>query len=166
MTSSPLPSPPSVADLAVRLARLEKTVDELEAAVTTSAADAPPIPTDAATNPAELRYPDLRTWVEEFYVVAFARPTGAEYRWCPMWWDHVEAILRLESLWRAWEYLRLDGQTGMAVWLRDHLDHQLPRLMAPAGPFARCSADRASRPHEPDQMLTAIHPPAGWPHYS
>ncbi|MEJ7784942.1 MAG: DUF4913 domain-containing protein [Solirubrobacteraceae bacterium] len=32
---------------------------------------------------------------------------------------------RLEALWRSWEYLRLDGNLGISVWMRDHLDHHM-----------------------------------------
>ncbi|KDA40857.1 DUF4913 domain-containing protein [Frankia sp. B2] len=154
---------PTVDDLAVQVARLEKTVYDLAAAAAASTDGALQTPADAQA-PAALCYPDLQTWVAEFFAPVFARPLGGEWRWCPQWWDHVEAALRLEALWRSFEHLRLNGQTGMAVWLRDHLDHQLPRLMAPTGPFARCSPDRPHRPHEPDQTLPVIPPPPGWPH--
>ena len=37
--------------------------------------------------------------------------------------------------------MRLQPGTGMATWLRDHLDHQLPILLGRSGPFAQCSED-------------------------
>ncbi|WP_072713697.1 DUF4913 domain-containing protein [Rhodococcus rhodnii] len=60
-------------------------------------------------------------------------------RWCPQWWTHSEALSRIESLWRAWEHLRLDGATGMSVWWRDHADHHMNALLSPDGTFAHCS---------------------------
>lgn len=113
--------------------------------------------------PVELAYPDLATFVDSFLAIMFPRPLGGDHRWCPWWWDHGEAVLRLEALWRSFESLRLDGEFGIATWLRDHLDHQWPRLLSPTGPFARCSADRTHRPHEPDQVLRVVPPPDGWP---
>jgi hypothetical protein len=150
----------SIEDLAAQVARLTATVDALDTAVSAANATAPG---DDGGEPAELCYPDLTTFVEAFWVPMFSRPIGGEFRWCTHWWDHVEAVLRLEALWRAFEHLRLDPQTGIAVWLRDHVDHQLPRLMAPTGPFARCAPDRQGRPHEPDRPLPVTAPPTGWP---
>lgn len=46
---------------------------------------------------------------------------------------------RLDALWRAWEHLRLDPATGMAVWFRDHADHAMAVLLDPDGPFKGCS---------------------------
>lgn len=64
---------------------------------------------------------------------------GRNVTWCPQWWEHAEAIIRLEALWRAWEHLRLDGKTGMSVFMKDHLDHHMPTLMDGKGPFDGCS---------------------------
>ncbi|MGJ3192225.1 DUF4913 domain-containing protein [Paenarthrobacter sp. FR1] len=61
--------------------------------------------------------------------------------WCPQWWKHAEAISRFESLWRAWEYLRLDGTTGMSVRWRDYADHHMNELLSSDGPFKGCNPD-------------------------
>ena len=63
-------------------------------------------------------------------------------RWCPRWFEHPEAVSRLEALWRAYEALRLDPATGMSTWWRDHADYHMKMLMAPDGPFEACSADQ------------------------
>jgi hypothetical protein len=150
----------SVEALAAQIDRLQSTVEALDTAVTAKAstvADSQP------TEPAEPFFPDLQSFVEQFIVPVFARPLGGEFRWCTHWWDHAEAVLRLEALWRSWESLRLEPQTGMAVWLRDHADHQIPRIMASNGPYARCQPDRAERGHEPDRFLPVVPPPVGWP---
>ena len=74
------------------------------------------------------------------------------------WWQHAEAITRLTALWHSWETLRLEPGTGMAIWLRDHLDHQLPVLLGRGGPFAQCSEDEHIEPRE---ARPTMHPPDG-----
>lgn len=97
----------------------------------------------AAQQEPELVFGSTAQWVEEFLVPMYRRdiaPNGAgTLTWCPQWWEHAEAIIRLEALWRAWEHLRLDGKTGMSVFMKDHLDHHMPTLMAGKGPFDGCS---------------------------
>ena len=88
----------------------------------------------------------------------FRRPLGGEYRWCAEWWRHAEAITRLTALWHTWEALRLQPGTGMATWLRDHLDHQIPVLLGRTGPFAMCSEDEHIDPHQ----AKTKQPPPGW----
>lgn len=59
--------------------------------------------------------------------------------WCPKWWAHPEAVSRLSSMWRAFEYLRKDPGLGMSVWWTHHADPHLRALMDPDhGPFAVC----------------------------
>ena len=76
----------------------------------------------------------------------------------PQWWQHAEAITRLTALWHSWEALRLEPGTGMAIWLREHLDHQLPVLLGRGGPFAQCSEDEHIEPRE----ARTDHAPPGW----
>ena len=78
-------------------------------------------------------YSSVEEWVTSHFLPMFRRPLGGEYRWCPQWWRHAEAITRLTALWHTWEALRLQPGTGMATWLRDHLDHQLPVLLGRTG---------------------------------
>ena len=54
--------------------------------------------------------------------------------------------------------VRLQPGTGMATWLRDHLDHHLPILLGRAGPFAMCSEDE----HMDPRQATCEQPPPGW----
>lgn len=74
-------------------------------------------------------------------------PGNASYRWSARWWEHPEALARIDALWRAWEHLRLDGATGSSAWWIEHADHHMPILMSPEGPFAK-SEDKNS-PGEP-----------------
>lgn len=93
-------------------------------------------------------YGSLAAWVEGFFAPTFARRLGGHTHWCSRWWDHAEALLRLEALWRSWEFLRLDPTTGMGVWLRDFLEPQRLVLMSGDGPFAACDADAHQPPPE------------------
>ena len=57
-----------------------------------------------------------------------------------------------------WEALRLQPGTGMAIWLRDHLDHQLPVLLGRTGPFSMCSEDE----HIDPRQARTQQAPDGW----
>lgn len=67
---------------------------------------------------------------------------SSERVWCPKWWEHPEAIARLEVMWRALEALRQHPATGISAWSRDHADVHMARLMQPHGPFRGCTATR------------------------
>jgi hypothetical protein len=104
-------------------------------------------------------YPDVAAFVEGFWAPTFARAVGPKIetvRWCPQWWAHAEAIVRLEAAWRAWEVLRLDPGTGPSAWLRDHADPCQAALTAPDGPFRRCSTQ-----HQAAAPLPCATPPTG-----
>jgi hypothetical protein len=103
-------------------------------------------------------YDGVEAWVTGQFLPMFRRPLGGEYRWCRQWWLHAEAITRLTALWHSWEALRLEPGTGMAIWLRDHLDHQLTVLLGRTGPFAQCSEDEHIEPRE----AKTEHAPPGW----
>ena len=98
-------------------------------------------------------------WVTDYFLPMFRRSLGGEFRWCAQWWLHGEAISRLTALWQAWEVYRLQPGTGISVWYRDHLDHQLPVLLGARGPFCQCSEDIHREPHVP---VTAPAPPGWW----
>lgn len=87
----------------------------------------------------ELFYKDLVSFVQEHLSPSYRRSlSGTDRTWCPSWWKHEEAISRLEALWRSWEFLRLDGSTGMSIWWRDHADHHMGVLLSADGPFKGC----------------------------
>ena len=134
---------------AAQLRALEGRLDEYDAAGRTG---------DGAVGVGRTYYPTVEAWVNGYFVHCYVRPLGGEWRWCPRWWDHAEAITRLEALWRSWEALTRDPSLGMAAWLVQHLDQQLPLLMGNRGPFARCSEDR----HEPAKPLRSEPAPDGW----
>lgn len=105
-------------------------------------------------------YSSVEQWVVGLFLPMFRRPLGGEFRWCRRWWQHAEAIARLTALWHTWEVLRLEPGTGMATWLRDHIDHQLPTLLGRTGPFAQCSEDEHI---EPRAATTTPAPVDWWP---
>jgi hypothetical protein len=109
-------------------------------------------------SPPQPLYDSVEAWVTGQFLPMFRRPLGGEYRWCRQWWQHAEAITRLTALWHAWETLRLQPGTGMAIWLRDHLDHHLPVLLGRNGPFAACSEDE----HYEFREAKAVLAPPGW----
>lgn len=92
--------------------------------------------------PVEPMFASLTAYVEQAFAPVYSRPTSPTMRWCPSWWDHAEAIYRLEALWRTWELYRLEPRLGIASWLRDYLDPQLTALTSPTGPFAQCTEQR------------------------
>jgi hypothetical protein len=96
-----------------------------------------------------LVYGDVHGFVEGWFAPTISRPLGGTHRWCPTWWDHPEAKERLDALWRAYEHLQDDHDLGPITFLNNHLDPTLQVLLAPTGPFARCTPDR----HEPHQPL-------------
>jgi hypothetical protein len=105
-------------------------------------------------------YPTLPQWVNEWLLPVYRRSVSGHQRaWCPQWWQHPEAVARLDALWRAWEYLRLDAATGLSVWFRDHADHHMTILLDADGPLKGC--DETTHSTRPVQPLAHQPPPAG-----
>ena len=79
----------------------------------------------------------------EGFVAGYLAPTicrkPIRRSWCPRWWAHPEAVLRLMALWQAWEAFRVEGGVGLSSWWVYHADHHLAFLFDPEmGPFAGC----------------------------
>lgn len=94
-------------------------------------------------------YSHADEWVRNVFVLLLgeykrvsAAGRGDGLRWCPRWWAHPLALDRLESLWRAWEALRVDPGTGLSVWYRDHFAPALADLTGADGPFRQCDSGR------------------------
>ena len=147
----------TVEELSAEVRRLSQQVNDLEDMVATLPV-APEHTSQPATSPPGLLFATATEWVEQFLVSIYTRPTPGQYRWCPLWWAHPEAVIRLEALWRSWEVARLGGPASMSLWHRDHLDHHLPILMGQAGPFAACNLTR----HIDNTPLPTTPPPEGW----
>ncbi len=114
-------------------------------------------PTERADSPdeVELAYPNSAQWLERYLLPNYVR-RPVENRWCPTWWEHAEALTRIEALWRSWEALRWDGPTGMAVWWRDYCDPHMRVLLSADGPFFDCV-----RGHTLPTPFTVLPPPQG-----
>jgi Domain of unknown function (DUF4913) len=112
---------------------------------------------DVSAEP-KLVYASVAEFVEKQLVPMYRRSLdGGQRAWCPEWWRHAEALVRMEALWLSWEHLRLDPALGMSVWLRDHLDHHMAVLLDAEGPFKRCSPDKG---HRVLDLLPLEPPPA------
>ncbi|MEU7764595.1 DUF4913 domain-containing protein [Nocardia sp. NPDC049190] len=86
-------------------------------------------------------YASVVEFVENYLSVVYRRQVTdlSDTVWCPEWWQHAEAVARLDALWRAWEHYRLDPSTGLSVWFLDHADQHMSKLFDPKGPFKYCS---------------------------
>ncbi|MBY8859535.1 DUF4913 domain-containing protein [Nocardia sp. CA2R105] len=106
-------------------------------------------------------YPNVAAFVDQYLRYVYQRQVTdtTDAVWCPEWWKHTEATIRLEALWRAWENLRQDPSRGLSIWFLDHADKHMAKLLDPNGPFKYCSARHGHR-----QLLAPLPlrtPPAG-----
>ncbi len=145
-----------------QLARQAQQLDDLEQAVT-DLRTAPPAAAgqSPAAQPATaaFRWATLAEFVEHVIAPLYAQHLTGNGTWCASWWDHEDARVRLEAVWRAWEALRLEPTTGIARWLRDVADPQMDRLRdRDRGPFRACGDGK----HLAAPPLPVNKPPAGF----
>jgi Domain of unknown function (DUF4913) len=114
------------------------------------------------TSPASLepRFENLVAWVAGYFAPTFGRlaRSSAASAWCARWWDHPEAVLRLDALWCTWEVAAAAEGGDLSEWIRLNLDPNLAALASPDGPFAACTAEH----HTPDVPLPSEAPPKQW----
>jgi prefoldin subunit 5 len=100
----------------------------------------------------------LVPWVENNITTLIARKvptTDGAPKWCQCWWDHAEAIARLEAARQAWVALSGAGGTALVTYF-DYLDRVvLAPLTSDTGPFARCGP----RHHTVERPLGHTPPP-------
>jgi Domain of unknown function (DUF4913) len=100
----------------------------------------------------------LVPWVENNITTLIARKvptTDGAPKWCQCWWDHAEAIARLEAARQAWVALSGAGGTALVTYF-DYLDRVvLAPLTSETGPFARCGP----RQHTIERPLGHTPPP-------
>ncbi len=126
-----------------QLARQAQQLDDLEQAVadlrTGPPPPAAPLPAAKPATVSHPRWATLAEFVEHVIAPLYAQHLTGNGTWCASWWDHEDARVRLEAVWRAWEVLRLEPMTGIARWLRDVADPQMDRLRdRDRGPFRAC----------------------------
>ena len=79
-------------------------------------------------------------------------------RWCRRWWQHAEAIRRLEAIWQACEVMR--ATTGQPGWrCGGAIFRPAPARPHRPGPFFDC--DAAKDLHKIPATLPVEEPPVG-----
>ncbi|MBG6181852.1 DUF4913 domain-containing protein [Arthrobacter sp. CAN_A1] len=111
-----------------------------------------------ADEPAELVYSNPLEFFVSILSPSYVREVngGSEFVWCPQWYKHVEALSRVETVWRSWEHLRLEGALGLSTWWLNHADPHMRVLMAPNGPFKKCIYD-GHAPRDRAELLRLPH---------
>jgi hypothetical protein len=84
---------------------------------------------------------------------------GAQLAWCPECYKHPEALIRMETIWRAWEHLRMEPALGLSIWWLNHADPHMRVLMDIEGPFKKCAYDGHTPPRTPG-LASLPHTPA------
>jgi len=105
-------------------------------------------------------YDDVQSWVEGWFVHAYARSSAGWGHWCPEWWRHREAVSRLTALWQSWEAAQKNTATGMAHWYVMYADPIFGHLTASHGVFASCKDEHIRLL----PSLATITVEAGYPH--
>ncbi len=159
------PTDQLLTDLAARVQALEgwrthqtELIDELLNGIPTPTSDEQQKSADEST---ELDIDLLIRWVHATVTAMIARPLRGELTWCPLWWEHPEAVFRLEALRRAWTEFAAEPGAAMSIWIRDHLDPCLRELLTPLGPFADCrhhERHRGASEHTPLPTLPTRAP--------
>jgi hypothetical protein len=148
----------STAECGVELAtRLDTVEHELVAVLgrveTLVALAAVAPPAGAAPTGTPCQHPTLAAWVDDVFAPLAARHQA---RWCPRWSEHLEAVSRLQLLWRTWETAHTEPANYAArdEWTRVVFDHHTPWLLDREGPFAGCTSERcAPAPRLPQRAL-------------
>lgn len=136
-----------------KVTRLRRELAQAEvAAAYADTSDSSPEP------PRQLEFDSAEQWLNEYALPMWRRPSVV---WCRSWWEHTEALSRIEGLWRGWEATRWEGPGAMSAWFRDHFDYHMAVLTNPSGTFKDC--DWESNRHKlQTQVETNPSPPAVW----
>lgn len=130
---------------------LRSDLDDFEVRAAEIAAQAPPgagqTPDPAGPQTLDMRV--LVPWVRENLALVLQRkiPQTSAPHWCRQWWQHPEAIVRLEALRRAWSVAVHEPGAGMSSYLLQ-VDQHLAVLMGEHGPFVGCTGGQ----HKPDSQ--------------
>ncbi len=114
--------------------------------------------------PKAFQFETLDAFVEQFIAPTFERALNTTATWCPQWWRHDGAAVRLTALWLAWEHQHATGEAdGPAKWFAYYAGPIMREVMDPEGTFKGCSVEhghKERRPH-PDGVLPCEPAPAG-----
>ncbi|WP_229684024.1 DUF4913 domain-containing protein [Nocardia camponoti] len=108
-----------------------------------------PYPGAIAEETSETVYPDAMSWFDGYFSKVFGdalgyRP-GDGLKWCPEWWRHPSAVVRVDALWQVWEECERPGGPAVSDWLLRHADPHMAALTSVNGPFRQCSVERGHR---------------------
>lgn len=112
--------------------------------------------------PRKYECPSLPDFVEHFLAM-FPKWRSKDLVWCREWYEHAEAVNRLQALHDSWEHVRLEP-SSMSAWIRDHADYHMSILTSSAGPFHACEMGDPTTPsvHRADPPpLPMKRPPVG-----
>lgn len=108
----------------------------------------------------KLRYPDVYSWYGKWFRRHYRRHVNGHKRvWSGAWYEIPEAYQRMESMWRAWESLRQDPETGGSRWFLHHADEHMKVLMDPDGPLGHLQD--SDKDHTKVTQFLAWRPPPG-----
>lgn len=112
----------------------------------------------------DLYFENVEAWFTQWLQHVYKRKIGRDGRvWNARWWENDEAQLLLTSLWQAWEHLRLEGGTAMAVYMRDFLYPLMDRLLSEVdGPFADLDPSDRHERTRPGAPLPHVPAPVGY----
>ena len=156
---------------AADLEMVAKAIDDMEtafralpAATVAAATTTPPLTATAepgaedpgSASPTPFDFAALYTWVHihvatitELKVSKGSSESGTAVRWCTRWYDHDDAVARLEALRRAWEEHVVQPGAAMSSWYIHHFDPHIGVLTAAGGPFWQCSPGH----HQPARVI-------------
>jgi len=136
---------------AADLQMVAEAIDEMETTfralpAATAAAAEPDSKDPGSTAPTPFDFAALYTWVHihvatitERKVSKGSSESGTAVRWCTQWYEHDDAVTRLEALRRAWEEHVVQPGAAMSSWYIHHFDPHISVLTAAGGPFWQCS---------------------------
>lgn len=111
----------------------------------------PPEPNETPVEP-ELLYPTMEEFLTDYLTLMYEVPMITGRRtWCPEWWKHAGAAIRIQALWMSWEDARRNGGlSGLASWIVNHADPIMNVLFETDGVFKSCSIERGHREDRPN----------------
>jgi len=151
---------------AADLQMVAEAIDEMETAFRAlpAATATPPSPATAepgledpgSASPTPFDFVSLYTWVHihvatitERKVSKGSSESGTAVRWCTRWYEHDDAVTRLEALRRAWEEHVVQPGAAMSSWYLHHFDPHIGVLTSAGGPFWQCSPGH----HQPARVI-------------